>query len=160
MFFCLLVNLFQGVSNVDFKFFVGYGKVKKLLRAPISKSCLPQWSQVMGGGDPNFRPSQRVKKSLCHHGNWVETVTKKQCGNESQLQKRFLYTKHCFEQWTIVTSSMSSLISFTFLIYHTLNSIPVTFYFHNHFTPKILSSALLLHSCFCLWEISTLLRIW
>ena len=28
MFFCLLVNLFQGVPNVDFKFFVGYGKVK------------------------------------------------------------------------------------------------------------------------------------
>ena len=36
------------------------------------------------------------------------------------------------------------LISFTFLIYYTLNSISVTFYFHNHFTPKILSSALLL----------------
>ena len=34
---------------------------------------------------------------------------------------------------------------FTFLIYHTLNSISVTFYFHNHFTPKILSSALLLY---------------
>ena len=28
MCFCLLVNLFQGVSDVDFKFFVGYGKVK------------------------------------------------------------------------------------------------------------------------------------
>ena len=28
MLFCLSVNLFQGVSNVDFKFFVGYGKVK------------------------------------------------------------------------------------------------------------------------------------
>jgi hypothetical protein len=28
MFFCLLVNLFQGVPNADFKFFVGHGKVK------------------------------------------------------------------------------------------------------------------------------------
>jgi hypothetical protein len=31
-----------------------------------------------------------------------------------------------------------------FLNYHTLNSISVTFYFHTHFTPKNLSSALLL----------------
>ncbi len=66
MFFCLLVNLFQGVSNVDFKFFVGYGKVKvpiKVLKNytnfvvtdgtgsgvtgwPLDKMEIKKWKQI------------------------------------------------------------------------------------------------------------------
>jgi hypothetical protein len=63
MFFCLLVNLFQGVSNVDSKFFVGYCKVKvpiKVLKNytnfvvtdgtgsgwPLDKMEIKKWKQI------------------------------------------------------------------------------------------------------------------
>ena len=64
MFFCLLVNLFQGVSNVDFKFFVGYGKVKVPIKVilknytnflvtdgtgsewPLDKMEIKKWKQI------------------------------------------------------------------------------------------------------------------
>ena len=64
MFFCLLVNLFQGVPNVDFKFFAGYGKVKVPIKVilknytnfvvtdgtgsgwPLDKMEIKKWKQI------------------------------------------------------------------------------------------------------------------
>ncbi len=63
MFFCL-VNLFQGVPNVDFKYFVGYGKVKVPIKVilksysnfpvtdgtgsgwPLDKMEIKKWKQI------------------------------------------------------------------------------------------------------------------
>ena len=69
MFFCLLVNLFQGVSNVDFKFFVGYGKVKVPIKV-ILKNYTNFVTDAIGqikwkpGNKVETVPAARVKKRL------------------------------------------------------------------------------------------------